>query len=193
MKTNMELEQYKQLLRISDISKSKDNQFQSVMEDFKNTNMYFKEKMSQYDKDPEKMCKETWIRILESVGTNIGPMGAVRRNLLKTAFKVIIRHIIPETYGYLFHIMQFEEKATKRDLTYMKKLSRQEILHYSQEKGFTAKDTMFALLKISTDEQEYLRKTNYKWQGILVKAKEMIKTLLRTRHELFNLALELDD
>jgi len=89
--------------------------------------------------------------------------------------------------------MQFEEKATKRDLTYMKKLSRQEILHYSQEKGFTAKDTMFALLKISTDEQEYLRKTNYKWQGILVKAKEMIKTLLRTRHELFNLALELDD
>jgi len=94
MKTNMELEQYKQLLRISDISKSKDNQFQSVMEDFKNTNMYFKEKMSQYDKDPEKMCKETWIRILESVGTNIGPMGAVRRNVSINVYAYLI-YLIP--------------------------------------------------------------------------------------------------
>jgi len=106
---------------------------------------------------------------------------------------VIIKHILPEQYGYLSYILQFDEKATKRDLTYMKKLSRQEILHYSQEKGFTPLDTMFAMLKMDKKEQDYLKKSNYKWQSILVKVKELIKTLLRCRHEIFNLAMDLDD
>ena len=43
MKMNMELEEYKQLLKISDITKDKDTKFQTVINDFRATEAYLEE------------------------------------------------------------------------------------------------------------------------------------------------------
>lgn len=100
---------------------------------------------------------------------------------------------MPEQLGYLCYITQFEEKASKREHTYMKKLSRQEILHYSREKGFTPLDTMYALLNLDKKEIDFLRRSNPRWQGLLIKTKEIIRNLLRCRNEIFEIAMKLDD
>ena len=113
--------------------------------------------------------------------------------MLKTAFKVIISTVMPEQLGYLCYIMQFEEKASKRDLSYMKKLSRQEIIHYAKEKGFSPLDIWYAQLEFDKKEQEFIRRSNSKWQSILIKSQEVVKTLLRCRHEIFQMSLILDD
>ncbi|CAI2385162.1 unnamed protein product [Moneuplotes crassus] len=192
MKLSMELDQYKHLLKVSDITKDKDSQLETVLRDFKETEAYFKEKLNECS-NPENMCIEQWSRIMDSVGTNIGPIGTVRRKLLKTAFKLIIKCAMPQQVGYLCYITQFEEKASKREHTYMKKLSRQEILHYSKEKGFSPLDTMYALLRLDKKELEYMRRSSPIWQGLLIKTKEVIRNLLRCRNEMYEIALKLDD
>jgi len=90
MKLSMELDQYKHLLKVSDITKDKDSQLETVLMDFKKTEAYFKEKLNECS-NPDNMCIEAWNRIMESVGTNIGPIGTVRRKLITTAFKLIIK------------------------------------------------------------------------------------------------------
>ena len=80
MKLNMELDQYKHLLKVSDITKDKDTKLDTVLGDFRRTEAYFKEKV-QESKNPENMCIDHWNRIMESVGTNIGPTGVVRRKV----------------------------------------------------------------------------------------------------------------
>ncbi len=100
---------------------------------------------------------------------------------------------MPEQMGYLCYLNQFEEKASKREHTYMKKLSRQEILHYSREKGFSPLDSIYALLRLDKKELEHMRRSNPKWQGLLIKSKEIIRNLLRCRNEIFEIAMKLDD
>jgi type II secretory pathway component HofQ len=80
MNLNLELEQYKNLLKISDISKDKDTELQTVLKDFKNTSAFFKEKIQEANKT-EKLCMGTWEKILQNVGTNIGPKGSVRKKV----------------------------------------------------------------------------------------------------------------
>jgi hypothetical protein len=65
--------------------------------------------------------------------------------MLKISFRVILKNLMPETLSYLMYINSFEDSVSKRDLTYMKKLSRPECIHYAQEKGVNKLDTYFAL------------------------------------------------
>ena len=76
----MELESYKHLLKESDISKDKNEKLQTVMNDFQSTEAYFKDQVQRFQ-NPTEMCKETWGRIVQSVGTNIGPTGSVRKKV----------------------------------------------------------------------------------------------------------------
>lgn len=80
MKLNMELDQYKHLLKVSDITKDKDTKLDTVLQDFKRTEAYFKEKIQQRQ-NTDSICIDHWNRIMESVGTNIGPTGNVRRKV----------------------------------------------------------------------------------------------------------------
>lgn len=59
--------------------------------------------------------------------------------------KILMKNIMPDILSYLCYMFQYEQRATKRDMTYMKKLSRQEIMHYVKEKDFTPIDAYFAM------------------------------------------------
>lgn len=112
--------------------------------------------------------------------------------MIKTAFKIILQHIMPDTLSYLCYICQFEEKATKRDVTYMKKLSRQELLHYAKEKGFTLWDTYCTLCDFDDKELKFFRSNKPILQSLQLKAKEIVRTLLLCRYEIFQIAEQLD-
>lgn len=90
-------------------------------------------------------CANHWRVLFQTLGTNIGPKGATRKKIVKTGFKVIFKHLIPETLAYMSYISQFDETCSKRDMTYMKKLPRHEVLHYAQEKGFNELDIYLSL------------------------------------------------
>jgi len=107
----MELEEYKQLLKISDITKDKDTKFQTVINDFRATEAYLEEE-AQNIKSSDELWKQHWERVMESVGTNIGPTGSVRRkvkfilifNLKMTSFLYFPKLI---WYYYIFIIWIF--------------------------------------------------------------------------------------
>lgn len=80
MKLNLELEQYKNLLKMSDISMDKDTELNTVLKDFKSTKTYFLEQLNNEGNINDK-CAETWKQILENVGTNIGPKGTIRKKV----------------------------------------------------------------------------------------------------------------
>lgn len=85
MKCNLELEQYKNLLKVYDISKDKDTELQTVIKDFKETQAYFEEQVHAL-KTPDGLCKQTWERIIDTVGTNIGPKGLIRKKVRSNLF-----------------------------------------------------------------------------------------------------------
>jgi hypothetical protein len=119
MKLNQELDQYKNLLKVNDISKDKDTEMETVVKDFKSTRAYIVEQVQNQNLLDNK-CVETWDKVMDSVGANIGPRGATRLKLIKLGFKVIINHLMPDGFGYLCYLSQFDEIASKRDMGHMK-------------------------------------------------------------------------
>ena len=89
---NMELEEYKQLLKISDITKDKDTKFQTVINDFRATEAYLEEQVNKTQSSDD-LCKEHWKRVMDSVGTNIGPTGSVRRKV-NSFYKFLLDYLI---------------------------------------------------------------------------------------------------
>lgn len=80
MKMNLELAQYKNLLKVSDISNDKNIEIETVVNDYKNTQIYLRNQIADQKTDPG-LCKEHWKKILDSVGTNIGPKGSLRKKV----------------------------------------------------------------------------------------------------------------
>lgn len=119
MRLNQELDEYKNLLKVNDISKDKDTAMETVVKDFKNTRAYIIEQV-QSQNFLDNKCVETWNKVIENVGANIGPRGATRLKLIKLGFKVIINHLMPDAFGYVCYLSQFDEIASKRDMAYMK-------------------------------------------------------------------------
>lgn len=150
-KLSMELEQYKNLLRVSDISEIKDLKLKTVRQEFTDTKMYLREQLRSecFNKD---FSADHWKKTLAVANADIGPKGILRRKLLKTAFKVIIKYIAPEQPIYFGYLGEFEEKATKRDMGFMKKLNQQQTLHYIKEKGFEGLDALIAICEFSSEE-----------------------------------------
>lgn len=74
----------------------------------------------------------------------------------------------------------------------MKKLSRQEIMHYVREKDFTPIDAYFAMWGINEQEASFFMNNRPMMQNLLIKARETIKTLLRWRRDIFDIANDLD-
>mmetsp|Transcript_8305 Transcript_8305/g.7356 ORF Transcript_8305/g.7356 Transcript_8305/m.7356 type:complete len:221 (+) Transcript_8305:267-929(+) len=170
---NKELGSFKNRQKIPDIGYKK---LQNIIKDSENTDAFFKEQMSEFSKS-FCMCKETWEKMMQSIGTNVESIESVRRKIIKTSFKNIIQNIIPEPLGYLCYLMQFEEKATTKEVKYMKKISRQKVIHYSNEKGFTPLDTMYALLELDTNESQFFSRTNGKWASTIKNCKKTINKL----------------
>ena len=52
---------------------------------------------------------------------------------------------------------------------------------------------MYALLQLEKSEYEFFRKTSSDWKLLLIKAKEIVRTLLKCRFEIFNIEKTLDD
>lgn len=74
----------------------------------------------------------------------------------------------------------------------MRKLPRQECLHYAKEKGIGQLDTYFALWELSDKEIFFFRSNKEKLKGLHLKAQEIVKTLLKCRYEIFEVAENLD-
>lgn len=78
MKINLELEQYKNFMKMKDISTDKDEEIKTVLNDFRSTNAYMRSQIQNCNTNTENVA-ETWKKIYDSVGTNIGPKGAIRK------------------------------------------------------------------------------------------------------------------
>ena len=80
MKLNMELEQYKNFMKMKDISDDKDEEIKTVINDFRNTNAYMRSQIQSWSNDSLKI-EETWKKIVENVGTDFGPKGSTRKKV----------------------------------------------------------------------------------------------------------------
>ena len=66
-------------------------------------------------------------------------------------------------------------------------------MHYCKDKNFTPLDKMYALLQPDKSEYEFFRRTSSKWKMLIIRAKEIVKTLLRCRFEIFTIEQTLDE
>lgn len=98
--------------------------------------------------------------------------------MLKTAFKIIIKYIAPEQPSFFGYLADIDEKANKRDIGFMKKLSYQERKHYSKEKGFQGLDSLYALCEFTDQEIEFCHKLKPEMIRIRHKVKNIVKTIL---------------
>ena len=99
---------------------------------------------------------------------------------------------MPNMLTYMCYLSKYDEVATKRDLTFMKKMPRQEVMHYAKEKGFTPTDAYFALCDLDDKEITFYKNSKPILKNLHIKARESIRALLRSRHEIFEIADELD-
>lgn len=90
--------------------------------------------------------------MLSVANSDIGPKGTLRRKLLKTAFKIIIKYIAPDQPIYLGYLSEQESTATRRDLGFMKKLTKLQKEHYIIEKGFKGIETLYAICEFTDHE-----------------------------------------
>lgn len=78
MKINLELEQYKNFMKMKDISTDKDEEIKTVLNDYRSTNAYMQSQIQKCNVATDNV-EETWKKIIENVGTNIGPKGSIRK------------------------------------------------------------------------------------------------------------------
>ena len=81
MKLNMELEQYKNFMKMKDISGDKDEEIKTVINDFRSTNAYMRSQIQAWSNDTTQV-EETWKKIIENIGTNVGPKGSIRKKVI---------------------------------------------------------------------------------------------------------------
>ena len=91
------------------------------------------------------------------------------------------------------YIMKFENKASLREFGHMKKLNRQEILHYIKNKGFTPLDSAYALVKVNKDEKKFIDDSQPQWKNILMRTKKTIKEFLKCRKKIVDIEIALND
>lgn len=123
---------------------------------------------------------------------DIGPTGQLRRKLLKTSFKLILKYAVPDQIAFATYNAQFEQTATKRDFGFMKKLGRHELEHYCDEKGYKGLDKLYAVWEFNDNEIDYfnsLKPTMAKFRSMI---KDEIYNILKVRKNLFELAKALD-
>ena len=137
---------------MSDISETKDIKLKSVKENFMDTQLYLRQQLQSecFNKD---FSSKHWEKTLKVVDADIGPKGVFRKNLLKTAFKIIIKHLCPEQPSFFGYMCEEESTATNRDFGFMKKLTIQQREHYIEEKGFKGIDKIIAICELSDKEK----------------------------------------
>lgn len=188
----MELIQYKNLLRITDINEGKNTQFTSVAKEFMDTKIYIREQMNMSSVD-KGFDEKAWKKALELSDVEIGPVGQLRTKLIKTSFKVILKYIIPDQLAYVSYMAEFPKVATKRDLGFMKKLTKLELEHYLDEKGFQGLDRIYAMCEFDDNEIELFEKYRPTMLRYREQSKDLIYELLKIKKKIFDLAIEVDN
>ena len=187
-----ELTQYKNLLKISDISEVKNTKLTTVCKDFSDIKTYVKEqaKTESIDKG---FSDDHWRKVIQLSEVDIGPNGQLRRKLLKSSFKVIIKHIVPEQLAFPMYLAEFDRKATKRDLGFMKKFNRLELEHYLDEKDYQGFDRLYALCGFDDNEIKYFDNLKPTMLYFRKQVKGIIYTLLKCLKNIYELAQRMDE